>query len=457
MIGRPDVPTRPLTRSWLPFGRYGWIRRSLRPCPPLAEAELGAVAEAMTAAKSKEHPDLPAVYTYFGQMIAHDLSFNPSSAGQLENDPQELYSLRTPALDLDSLYGGGPALQPYLYEPRFPERFRVGEGEDASTVDLPRIDRTTAVTADPRNDENLILSQLNVAFLELHNRFADDLREKEDLEWGECFRRARTLTQWHFQWVVLNDYLPRILHPDVGARLSEPVAGVGRWASAPLRYFLPEYSAYVPVEFAAAAFRFGHSLVREGYHLNEALKDSRNGVEIPLIDSEENDLRGGKQLPAAWRLDWGLFVAVDEGDIPQPAGLIDSHLSPSLGRLPLPGGGLLNLATRDLELGQYLELPSGQALAFAMGIDDVLSPEEIALPVATDRETPLWYYVLREAELRHAGRHLGHLGSEVVGEVIVGLVRRDRFSYLAVDPGWSPGPGWDGDYTLADLLRFAYS
>jgi hypothetical protein len=196
-------------------------------------------------------------------------------------------------------------------------------------------------------------------------------------------------------------------------------------------------------------------MVREGYHLNELLKEQLKGREIPIFHATDPDLRGGRRLRAGWRVDWAMFVPTESGQT-QKAGRIDVHLARPLGNIPRLDGGFANLALADLDLGQDVGLPSGQTLAQALGIRNVLPPRTIDLPGLPDHETPLWYYILREAELQQQGYRLGLLGSEIVGEVLVGIIQMDPLSYLSRHPGWLPTFSSGGDFTLTDLLEFAY-
>ena len=453
MFQASTVPAAPLPRSRLPLGQFGWLYRNLPPCPALDDQTLQAISRSMMATKPAEHPRLPAGYTYFGQFIAHDLSFSPASMRQRQDDPEALHNFRSPALDLDSIYGQGPQLQPFLYQKNKPFELLLGCGIDDWTDDLPRNLQGLAVVADPRNDENILQSQLCVVFLLLHNRLLRRVERDEGLTGHQAFARARRLLQWHYQWVVLNDYLPRILHPSVLARLGpEDGAGVRCWTTACPRHFSPTTGAYIPVEFAAAAFRFGHSLVREGYHLNPVLCQHRNGQEVPLFHPDGEDLRGGAKLRAGWQVKWEDFL---DGMHAQRSGLFDTHLARPLGNVPVSAGKTLDLAKVDLALGQRMKLPCGQALARAMCIDRILTPEEVGLAGSAAKATPLWYYILKESEVLEKGLTLGRLGSEIVGEVLLGLVRLDRFSYLSLDPAWRPPASTRGAFGLLELIRMA--
>ncbi|MEM9655140.1 MAG: peroxidase family protein [Actinomycetota bacterium] len=401
-----------------------------------------------------EHPSLPAAYTYFGQMLTHDLSFDPATMHQRQDDPDSLHNVRTPAFDLDCVYGRGPADQPYLYDRSELYRLLTGSGVDRAEFDVPRNSQGAALVGDPRQDETLLLSQLHIVFLELHNRLLDEEHRKtdDDLPTAAHFTEAQRLTRWHYQWLVLHDYLPRILDPEVMGRLRRVIEPDRPWHASQLRHFRPRLKPFVPIEFAAAAFRFGHALIRDNYELNPLLHDKREQRPIPIFgESADESLNGGRPLPAGWHVAWPRLLDLDSSDY-QRAFRIGPKLSPCLGALPLPDGRTANLALLDLVRGFEHQLPSGQAMAQAMGLPDILSADASIFP---GPETPLWLYVLEEAQQQYGGERLGRLGSEIVGEVLVGLVRHDPFSYLALNPRWRPCLPSRGRFELSDLVRWA--
>jgi heme peroxidase len=447
-INRHAPPQAALTRSRLPLGNYGWLVYGLDPCPPRSEVELRAIAAAMTIGGGGEHPALPAGYTYFGQFVNHDLSFQSATIGQRRSDPDSLHNFRTPAFDLDCLYARGSQDQPYLYRRDDPSKLLTGRAD--GFFDLPRNASEQALVGDPRNDEQILVAHFHLAMIEFHNQVVDRLR-RDGVTEPEVFEQARSLVTWHYQWVVLHDYLPRILQTRVWDRLHGLVLA-GRHARQGLRYFVPSVSPYLPLEFVGAAFRFGHSMVRESYVLNAELHAQREGKPIPPFAIDGDDLRGGRQVPAGWFVDPALFL--DFGDEKyQHALRIDTHLSSALARVPV-GNSSESLAYLDLRRGQDFRLPSGQELARAMGMERVVAP--IDAEGGAVLETPLWYYILREAELEEGGLYLGELGSTIVGEVLVGLMLMDPSSFLSRDPGWTPTLGKEGRFTLSDLVQYAF-
>lgn len=463
----------PLLRSRFPQGYSGWLVRGLtawQATGPRGEerALVGAITDYMEsrAAGAVEHPDFPAGYTYFGQFIAHDMTFDPATVGQRQTDPDRLHSFRTPTLDLDTVYGGGPFAQEWLYQADR-KRLAVYPADQG----LPRRSGK-ALIPDARNDENVILSHLHYSIALLHNMFAKD---------GD-FDAARRRVQWHYQWVILHDYLKRILHPDVYDRLMS-IAGSARPETGQLRYYRPQTGAYVPIEFAAAAFRFGHSMIREEYRLNPALTRGLGGEAIPVFLRSDEASKlinvpgtfsiADQGQPDGWDVHWPFFFDYGDGQC-QNAMKIDTRLNRRLfGTISSMAEGRpdqrISLAWRDLMIGVSYGLPSGQTLARALGLrkDQIISgfakvelgklankflKERKASSLDLDVETPLWYYILREAEVQCSGTRLGRLGSEIVGETILGLLLEDNFSFLNLEPRWTPDLGRNGQCDLKDLV-----
>jgi hypothetical protein len=342
------------------------------------------------------------------------------------------------------VYGDGPAGMPFLYDRDDPAKLLVGRNDAGLPADLPRNAQGVALVGDPRDDVHLLMSQLHVALLHLHNGLVDRLRADGVAEAG-LFAAARQAATWHYQWVLLEDFLPRLTGPGLAAEL---LAGG-------VRHYRPAAgAAFVPLEFADAAFRYGHSQVRERYQVNA------DAEPLPLFP----DLLGFRPVPAALAVDWSyLFDLPGRPARAQRAKRIDGRLAASLIRLPEAisgaGGGddYGSLAVRDLQRGQGVGLPSGEAVARRLGVEP-LTAEEVGLAAAGWRqETPLWFYLLKEAEHRGGGERLGPAGGRLVGEVLVGVVGADGESYRAADPTWRPTlpSARAGRFGLADLLAFS--
>ena len=448
-------------------GRFGRMFRRL-PTFRQTDERLQGLADSMHEGDgAQDNPDIPAGYTYFGQLVDHDITFDPASSLERANDPDALVNFRTPRFDLDSLYGRGPADEPPLYTRADHNRFLIGKGRvvegqggqpgaEAADDDLPRNSEGTAIIGDPRNDENVIVSGLQLVFLKLHNRMIDLICEQQpDLQGAELFKEAQRVVRWHYQWVVVNDFLVRIAGHEIVDSILVAVdpANPELGKRVKTRFYRPQRDAYMPVEFSVAAYRFGHSMVRPSYRINDVVP------ELPIFAASEDpgpldDFHGGRHLPSQWTIDWRKFLDFEgPGSAGQASRSIDTKLAEGLFKLPGEPPELESLALRNLKRGRALELPSGRRVATAMGTEP-LSPEVLG----TERPPPLWFYVLKEAEVQQEGKRLGEVGGRIVAEVLLGLLAHDPLSYIRVEPGFQPIlPDIDGDgrFTLPDLVRFA--
>jgi len=263
-------------------GRFGRMFRRLPPAVFSEAALHDLAAEGHVTAEQEEEstpeteaddeenvgPDAtrPAIssgYTYWGQFIDHDLTFDPASSLQKENDPDALVDFRTPRFDLDNVYGRGPDDQPYMYQPdgvRFVlGRPLTGNSKDPNSRDLPRTGAGRAIIGDPRNDENVIVSQLQATFLRFHNRMADVMAVSDP----NLFSTVQREVRFHYQWAVLFDFLKTIIGED---RLRQLLPHLGTKEQSPLEkppalkyYDKPRNDLFIPVEFTVAAYRFSHA------------------------------------------------------------------------------------------------------------------------------------------------------------------------------------------------------
>lgn len=488
---------------------------------------------------------IPAGYTYFGQFVDHDLTLDKTSVGEQEKDPVAVENFRTAALDLDNVYGNGPGSSVALYDQA---TFKLKLGEQSVKPSKPGTVQTihdhlrdqsgVAQIGDPRNDENVIVAQLHQSFVRFHNKVMDTPALMVGVtDKGDAFRRAARLTRWHYQWVVVHDFLRRITHPAIYQDIA------GNPAHPRLRYYpkSPETARYpyMPIEFAAAAYRFGHSMVRPSYALNAIVGTDQppraslkrvpifNAIPKPGLD----DLRGFRPIPAQWGIDWGYFFKFGDGNhgaapgkqqgkgTLQPAYRIDTLLVEPLRLLPNPD--LINrpnqrersLAFLNLLRGSMLRLPTAEQVASRMmmpvgGIArfplmdavniwsagsrrakphgapsgdaalDALRAKRAALRPHFEGATPLWYYILREAEWYATwdegdsatleedargkkdmlgGHHLGPMGSVVVLETFLALLNADTSSFVH-QAGWrpmAPIASAGADFLLEDMVRWA--
>jgi hypothetical protein len=444
--GIKRVPRSPLLE-----GRFGRLFRRLKPAPELKDKELKALAEQMKEPKGGggklDNPKIPAAYTYFGQFVDHDITFDPVSDLQRKNDPDALVDFRTPRFDLDCIYGGGPADQPYLYDQPARLKLLIDKKNAKGEPDLQRNAEGVALIGDPRNDENIIVSQLQLVFLRFHNKMAAKVAADKSISKERRFEETQRLVRWHYQWVILEDFLPRIVGKEV---VKDRVRRKNGDISIDLRWFHPKKNPFMPVEFSVAAYRFGHSQIRPVYDLNQIVTDRPIFLPKEKV-GELDDLRGFRPLPGAWTLDWSFFIDGVPGKAkkPQLSRKIDAKLTRALFDLPGFPNAESSLAFRNLKRGQALSLPSGQAVAKRMGLQP-LSGKKLGAP----EPTPLWFYVLKESELK-GGQKLGPVGGQIVAEVLLGLLQGDSNSFVNVDPDWRPTLGKAGKFTLSDLIRFA--
>jgi hypothetical protein len=452
---------------------------------------LRELADAMTdadpASAAGDNPNVPAGFTYLGQFVDHDLTLDLTALGEKESDPAAVANFRTPALDLDSIYGLGPDGSHHLYErnPGGPDgktpgpKLLVGRTINVAAGgvtgdhrnDLPRGPEGFALVGDDRNDENLIVAQTHLAILKFHNKVCEELAAAGTPP-QDVFAKARQKVRWHFQWLVLHDFVERITEKGIIDRVLERGRHFYRFKKTP----------FLPVEFSAAAYRLGHSMVREVYSHNRIFTPGGLAPATLQLLFRFTGLSGGivgelapdpptaptpvRVLPSNWIVDWRRFHEVALPNPPDvPLNLsrrLDPFVVPALHTLPGGGG---SLPFRNLKRGVMLGLPSGQDVARVMNIHQPLTPDEIASgpdgAVAQKHSlhlrTPLWYYILKEAQVRGNGERLGPVGTTIVSEVFVGLVEGDRQSFLSVNGRhWRPDlPSMTpGDFTMADLLRF---
>jgi hypothetical protein len=420
----------------------------------LSQGPVKLITDPALSANNQDNPTHTAGTTFFGQFIDHDITFDATSELGVATDPATTQNVRSAAFDLDSVYGGGPIVDTQLYDPADRGKLLLESG--GKFEDLQRGPGGVAVIGDPRNDENLVIAGLQASFLKFHNAVVDDVRRGNSLaQQIEAFVKARVLTTWHYQWLVLHQFLPQF----VGQAMVDDILRNGR------KIYRPKGEPSIPVEFSGAAYRFGHSMVRPSYRAN--LKGDGGGpffgmIFDPADDSEgdPDDLRGGHRAARRF-IGWQTFFDFGDGEVKRNK-RIDTHISSPLMNLPLPvlpgGTGPSSLAQRNLLRHLTWELPSGQAIARRMRAEP-LAPGDLAelsqYGAGLDRSTPLWYYVLKEAEVVANGEHLGPVGGRIVAEVFIGLMELDGRTWLASQPRWKPTYGTRGTFDMADWLKLA--
>jgi hypothetical protein len=388
----------------------------------------GGVCDCETDVDSRDSlGDTAAGWPVFGQFAAHDITADRSSL-RSRTDTATLHNARNPQFDLESLYGDGPVGHPFLFQREDPAKFLLG----SDGADLQRNAEGTAIIGDPRNDSHTLISQLHLAMLKAHNKFVDEARLRGVANDSGAFDEGARELRWHYQWIILNEFLPTL----VGKSLAEQVLRDGP------KYFHTDRGVFMPLEFADAAYRYGHSQIRHRYHLNP------QSAPVPLFP----DLVGFCHVPLEHTIDWKLFFDAPGTHSAQRCKKIDGKLVRSLIQLPLALTGEVeiadyhSLAVRDLQRGQGVGLPSGETVARFMEVVP-LTPEQIGIAHAGwQGETPLWYYILRESDICAGGDRLGSVGGRIVADVLVGLIDADAASYRRSSQDWRPRK------TLSELL-----
>jgi Animal haem peroxidase len=458
------------------------------------DSELTALSEAVTEVThqepakkgaSDEMKNIQAGYTYVGQFIDHDVVLDASALSLSPVDVSTLTNQRTPQLDLDSVYGQGPTGSPALYED---DGIHLklgaplsGASNDPDSRDVVRGENGQAILGDPRDDENRIVASLHSILTRYHNKIADSMLANGAPE-DTVFASASQQVRWHYQWAVATDFLPKM----TGTAAANDV--ISRSASAWKAKFRHYDSCRpMPVEFAAASYRFGHSMVRNDYAINQQ-------IHRPILSfstDPRDSLVGFSPSPSDFAVDWSMFLNSDKlakgtPKVVQNAYRMDNSLVPELRMIPAPainGLGPTILSTRTLLRGRMDGLPTGQDVARSMGLKPLPDDKIIIGPATGDGQTrpitsispafagraPLWTYILAEAVneatdvkngnvgTKAGDWKLGPVGSRIVNETIGGLLAADPTS-IVNNPQFTPTYGnTKGKFGFDDLIDFATS
>ena len=408
---------------------------------------------------------------YFAQFVDHDLSLDVTPLARAAAVPPERRTnYRSPRLNLEPLYGEGPKLSPWLYHlpagaPPGHERFLLGKTTAGRPLDLPRTAAGRPVLGDPRNEENLILAQLHVVLLSFHNRLIEALETGEirhaDIPGRNLFQKTRRLVEWHYQALILKELLKPLL--PVGT-LEDAIAR-GRRASrsqAAAKF-------RIPVEFALAAFRFGHTMVRNEYTFHPGRRDVPLAALLNMHSQGEPPLTA---LPDDWVIEWAnFFEGLDryrsyagwrQLDAMRSRGF-DPNVAKALHSLPFPtpldepadptSGPRFTTSLPAITLlrGYRSGLPSGQQVACYLK-EARLTEAELTRdlkPAMVDclssggflDATPLWFYILQEAAARGQKNRFGPVGSRIIADTIISALMHDETSILRDGEGWA-APQW---------------
>ena len=447
--------------------RFGRLFSDIPPAyvPPTTLAAIGRKNGPMDGGSKADRTKSVAVgQVIFGQFIDHDITLDVTSSFSRLNDPSGTQNIRTPTLDLDCIYGLGPEPHPFLYSQTSPfngAKLLTGAdepgGDSLRANDLLRAPNQRAIIGDPRNDENRVVSQLQLGIIKFHNAMCEQLHAEScnELTGSELFEEARRKTTWHYQWAVVNDFLVAMC----GAPVVQDILSCGR------KYYCPG-EPYIPIEFAVAAYRFGHSMVPMKIQVQKGGKQEL--FFGPVLGGGFDPLTSTKAI-----VDWHELFFTSENRHVQTAEKLNTLMAGDLLQLPFIPDGEASLATRNLLRGNSFLLPGGDKVAKGMErptaeikkvMKRIADLSEAALIDAgidgspITEGAPLWLYLLSEAEVIgretkadhfDKGEGLGPVGARIVAEVLIGLLELDEHSYLGANRNWVPMSDYD---TIGKIL-----
>lgn len=366
----------------------------------------------------------------FGQLLAHDMTFENVSNFKKSFYPKALSNTRSIGLDLDSMYG--LKSETFYYQKKQTSKLLLKKRQDEECkytwYDLPRNHENVAIVPDFRDDESLIVSRIHVLFMQFHNTYIDCFLK--DLSAAEQYQEARLRVIWFYHWLIVHHYLYKMLDPTICDEILEQGAQF---------YKDP---TYLPLEFSGAAFRLGHSQSRELSQINEYMK-------LGIFEQGSFD-------KADVYVDWTYLFDCGDGNV-EYAKKIDTKIAKAFHNIPFlrneENVRNRSLVFRNLKRGVVYGLPSGESVAKRMCLEPLDIPETEKLCL---KGTPLWFYILKEAEIMHDGEHLGPVGSRIMGEVFFSILKCDPNSYLVQHPKWEPnGLGNEkGVFGFKELINF---
>ena len=437
------------TTAELPFTRLFPHLPTHRPPDELLE-HLGEPNGPMSERKSLwaddsyDSPNHAAGYTFFAQFLIHDLTYELVRRLSTERPPTTVQGGPS-SLRLHTLYGPGPEMAPHLYAFYDQEYFsgRLLDAPTGTEQDLPRNRQGRALIADPRNDENVVLAQLHLGMIRFHNAVVGRLASSGD-SGTALFNQAQRRVRWHYQWAIVNDFLPQVV-------------GRSQVADALERDFSrPDTTQGLPLEVAQGVLRYVYSQVRLQYQLN----DDANVSLLPADEHDDTLLRHRSQsIPSRLTVNWGRFFDLDDGPT-QPSKLIDTKITPAFLNLPLvedPRPARRSVAVRFFLQGKRAGLPSGENVARALGESPTL-PNTSALRKLGLKNTPLLYYVLAEAEHQFQDTNkdrLGPVAGRLLTDTIIRRLRLDPQSYLNAHPEFTPDTAFtddEGNFGVGHLI-----
>jgi len=382
--------------------------------------------KSLWADDSYDSPNHEAGYTFFAQFLFHDLTYE--LVRRLSTERPTRVESGPSSLRLHTLYGPGPEMAPHLYAFYDQEYFsgRLLDAPAGTKQDLPRNRQGRGLIADPRNEENVVLAQMHLGMIRFHNAMVEHLASSGD-SGTTLFNRAQRQVRWHYQWAIVNDFLPKVVAP------SQVEAALGRDFSD------QNGTVGLPLEVAQGVLRYVYSQVRLQYQLN----DDANVALLPADEHDDTLLRHRSQsIPSRLEVDWTRFFNLDGGPT-QPSKLIDTKITPAFLDLSLvddPRPARRSVAARFFLQGKRAGLPSGEDVARSIGEPATL-PTTSALRKLGLKETPLLYYILAEAEHQFEDSNkdrLGPVGGRLLADALIRRLRLDPQSYLNAHPNFSP-------------------
>ncbi len=432
---------------------------------------------------------IPAGYIFFSQFVDHDITLDTTSGLRdiPKSDPAEdiarikdLPNIRSASLDLDCVYGFGPEGSPHIYDSARPGRLAI----NPNGYDLARSPSGVALIGDPRNDENIFISQIHLLFHRFHNKLYNDRVHASTVR--SRFEEAQTQTRYHYQWLVLFDLLKRLCDPEVYKFAVPKILDPNCSGDFPYFYKLDSHKKLtMPVEFSVAAYRVGHTLVRSLYAVNE------QNLDIELFD-ERFGTEGFSTYPESLIVDWRYMLPVDKAIVPRMCKAVDTLLADEIQSMPDAVVNSNNpndkaLAFRNLMRGNALSLPSGQAIATALSQQGYpVNPVDLKLDVDTIQvegdnrrtkeawkrldsldengisplraNTPLFYYILRESQVQNpnGGLRLGKVGSAILMEVFGGMLKNGPNSFVKNEPDWNPDPQVSKEHRKRSIFDWSH-
>jgi len=344
-------------------------------------------------------------YTYLGQFLAHEIA------------PRANVNSRSRQLDLDSLY------------PEFDDAEKIDssngkfftqpETED-KLEDLIRDSENKALIPDFRNDDQLILAQLHLLWLNFHNHLINlfDIHCTPDPDGPLArYEEARRFTVACFQRIIVDDYMDTLTDCNVRSLL---------WGGDKIDILKIPHEDQLPFEFTHAAGRFGHPQVRSAYILNSDDPRQVSLEDLFLLTGANEDYEG---VPNRFRIEWQLFFPKTDNDKREEAQKIKPFITPALRQRVL---------VKNFQAGIKKKLPSGQLLAKTIinefhkqefydhgvqenivEIDDNQAARNALEAMNLLEDTPIWLFILLESDASPTrGEKLGPLGSVLLIETI---------------------------------------